>query len=159
MVITREMRAQAPQLRQHAAVHELGVADAVAGGEVAEADRAVGHDPADRLKAISKAGAEQPLLAGKTVREVAGTRGRPPVRIADIACGSGTFLLEVYQYLLDWYLAQYVAHLAPLLQAGHAATSSEVRALLPENEPAPAGKRASVPSPSTAIRPGGDRSK
>ena len=62
-----------------------------------------------------------PLLAGKTVREVAGTRGTPPVRIADIACGSGTFLLEVYQYLLDWYLAQYVAHLAPLLQAGHAA--------------------------------------
>ena len=83
-----------------------------------------------------------PLLAGKTVREVAGTRARPPVRIADIACGSGTFLLEVYQYLLDWYLAQYVAHLAPLLQAGHAATSSDVRALLPDNEPAPAGKRA-----------------
>ena len=83
-----------------------------------------------------------PLLAGKTVREVAGTRGRPPVRIADIACGSGTFLLEVYQYLLDWYLAQYVAHLAPLLQAGHAATSSDVRALLPDNEPVPAGKRA-----------------
>ena len=83
-----------------------------------------------------------PLLAGRTVREVAGTRGRPPVRIADIACGSGTFLLEVYQHLLDWYLAQYVAHLAPLLQAGHAATSSEVRALLPDNEPAPAGKRA-----------------
>ena len=83
-----------------------------------------------------------PLLAGKTVREVAGTRGRPPVRIADIACGSGTFLLEVYQHLLDWYLAQYVAHLAPLLQAGHTATSSDVRALLPDNEPAPAGKRA-----------------
>ena len=50
--------------------------------------------------------------------------------------------MEVYQYLLDWYLEQYVAHLAPLLQAGHTATSSEVRALLPDNEPAPAGKRA-----------------
>ena len=57
-----------------------------------------------------------PLLAGKTVREVAGRGGAtPPLRIADIACGSGTFLLEVYQYLLDWYLEQYVAHLAPLL--------------------------------------------
>ena len=87
-----------------------------------------------------------PLLAGKTVREVAGTRGQPPVRIADIACGSGTFLLEVYQYLLDWYLAQYVTHLTPLLQAGHAATSSEVRALLPDNDPAPAGKRAARPT-------------
>ena len=83
------------------------------------------------------------MLVGKTVREVAGRGGvTPPLRIADIACGSGTFLLEVYQYLLDWYLAQYVAHLAPLLLAGHGATSSEVRALLPDNEPAPAGKRA-----------------
>ena len=84
-----------------------------------------------------------PLLAGKTVREVAGRGGvTPPLRIADIACGSGTFLLEVYQYLLDWYLAQYVAHLAPLLLAGHTATSSEVRALLPDRRAAPAGKRA-----------------
>ena len=82
-----------------------------------------------------------PLLAGKTVREVAGRGGvTPPLRIADIACGSGTFLLEVYQHLLDWYLEQYVAHLAPLLRAGHAATSSEVRALLPDSEPAPAGE-------------------
>ena len=77
-----------------------------------------------------------PLLAGKTVREVAGRGGvTPPLRIADIACGSGTFLLEVYQYLLDWYLEQYVAHLAPLLQAGHAATSSEVRALAAGSSP------------------------
>ena len=63
------------------------------------------------------------------------------MRIADIACGSGTFLLEVYQFLLDWYLAHYVTHLTPLLLTGHAATSSEVRALLPDNDPAPAGKR------------------
>ncbi len=49
--------------------------------------------------------------------------------------------MEVYQYLLDWYLEHYVTHLAPLLKAGHAATSSEVRALLPE-ERATAGKRA-----------------
>ena len=83
-----------------------------------------------------------PLLAGKTVREVAGRGGAtPPLRIADIACGSGTFLLEVYQYLLDWYLEQYVTHLTPLLQAGHAATSPEVRAQLPEDA-APAWKRA-----------------
>ena len=59
--------------------------------------------------------------------------GGPPVRIVDIACGSGSFLLEVYQCLLDWYLEQYVAYLAPLLKAGHAATSSEVRAKLPED--------------------------
>ena len=82
-----------------------------------------------------------PLLAGKTVREVAGRGGvTPPLRIADIACGSGTFLLEVYQYLLDWYLEQYVTRLTPLLQAGHTATSPEVRAQLPEDA-APAPKR------------------
>ena len=83
-----------------------------------------------------------PLLAGRTPREVAGRGGvTPPLRIADIACGSGTFLLEVYQHLLDWYLEQYVAHLAPLLRAGHAATSPEVRAQLPEDA-APLTKRA-----------------
>jgi len=32
------------------------------------------------------------------------------LRILDPACGSGSFLLGAYQYLLDWYLEQYVAH-------------------------------------------------
>lgn len=27
--------------------------------------------------------------------------------VCDPSCGSGSFLIEVYQYLLDWYLAQY----------------------------------------------------
>ena len=31
------------------------------------------------------------------------------VRIADIACGSGSFLIGAYQFLLDWHLAQYLA--------------------------------------------------
>lgn len=42
------------------------------------------------------------LLEGKTPREAA------KLRIVDPACGSGSFLLGAYQYLLDWYLAQYV---------------------------------------------------
>jgi adenine-specific DNA-methyltransferase len=29
-------------------------------------------------------------------------------RILDPACGSGSFLIEAYQYLLDWYLNQYI---------------------------------------------------
>ncbi len=54
------------------------------------------------------------LLAGLTLRQVAGLAPRDgrkatPVRVADIACGSGSFLLGAYQYLLDWYLAQYLA--------------------------------------------------
>ena len=44
-----------------------------------------------------------PLLADKTPRQVS------QLRILDPACGSGSFLLRVYQYLLDWHLAGYVA--------------------------------------------------
>jgi type I restriction-modification system DNA methylase subunit len=66
-----------------------------------------------------------PLLEGKTPRATTGrgnpawlpaTGGQPaggdhtgsPLRIADIACGSGSFLLGAYQFLLDWYLAEYL---------------------------------------------------
>jgi hypothetical protein len=53
------------------------------------------------------------LLAGLTLRQVMGLAARVgrkafPVRVADIACGSGSFLLGAYQFLLDWYLAGYV---------------------------------------------------
>jgi hypothetical protein len=41
------------------------------------------------------------LLEGKTPRETAG------LKILDPACGSGTFLLGSYQYLLDWHLNWY----------------------------------------------------
>ncbi|MGB3060338.1 MAG: TaqI-like C-terminal specificity domain-containing protein, partial [Anaerolineae bacterium] len=47
-----------------------------------------------------------PLLEGKTP-----AHGRSPgslPRVADIACGSGSFLLGAYQYLLDWHLAYYL---------------------------------------------------
>lgn len=33
-----------------------------------------------------------------------------PIRVLDPACGSGSFLLGAYQYLLDWYLAWYSAN-------------------------------------------------
>ena len=54
------------------------------------------------------------LLAGLTLRQVAGLAPRDgrkatPVRVADIACGSGSFLLGAYQFLLDWCLAAYLA--------------------------------------------------
>jgi hypothetical protein len=55
------------------------------------------------------------LLEGKTPQEVGGlTRNwRPskklhPLRVLDPACGSGSFLLGAYQYLLDWYRDRYV---------------------------------------------------
>ena len=50
------------------------------------------------------------LLEGKTVRQAAGNvKGGRPLRILDPACGSRSFLIVAYQYLLDWYLAQYTA--------------------------------------------------
>jgi hypothetical protein len=49
------------------------------------------------------------LLEGKTPNQVAGTRGKSaPVRILDPACGSGSFLLGAYQYLLDWHRDWYI---------------------------------------------------
>lgn len=44
------------------------------------------------------------LLKGKTPIMVAGkVKGHNPLRILDPACGSGSFLIYAYQYLLDWH--------------------------------------------------------
>lgn len=49
------------------------------------------------------------LLEGHTLKEIAGiARGNSAIRIVDPACGSGSFLLGAYQYLLDWYRDRYV---------------------------------------------------
>lgn len=48
-------------------------------------------------------------LAGKAPADVDGSGGKPPLRIVDPACGSGSFLIGAYQYLLDWYRDAYVA--------------------------------------------------
>jgi predicted type IV restriction endonuclease len=47
------------------------------------------------------------LLENKTPTEVAGKGKTPPLRILDPACGSGSFLIEAYQFLLDWHLKWY----------------------------------------------------
>jgi type I restriction-modification system DNA methylase subunit len=44
------------------------------------------------------------LLEGKTPKQVEN------LRILDPACGSGSFLIGAYQYLLDWHLHYYVEH-------------------------------------------------
>jgi len=44
-----------------------------------------------------------PLTEGKTPKQVA------RLRIVDPACGSGTFLIGAYQFLLDWFRDAYVA--------------------------------------------------
>lgn len=50
------------------------------------------------------------LLENKIPSQVAGEeKGQETLKIVDPACGSGSFLIEAYQCLLDWYLQQYVS--------------------------------------------------
>jgi type I restriction-modification system DNA methylase subunit len=53
-----------------------------------------------------------PLVAGKSPLEIGGSAKRQetssPLRILDPACGSGAFLIEAYQFMLDWYREQYI---------------------------------------------------
>lgn len=52
-----------------------------------------------------------PLLEGKRPQQVSGSADgkTPPLRIVDPACGSGSFLIEAYQHLLDWFYGKYVS--------------------------------------------------
>ncbi len=50
------------------------------------------------------------LLEGKEPADVDGSKpGNPPLRVLDPACGSGSFLIVAYQFLLDWHLKKYTA--------------------------------------------------
>ncbi len=68
------------------------------------------------------------LVKEQTPREVG------KLRVLDPACGSGSFLLGAYQFLLDWHLNWYIHNLVPVI-AEKSATSSEVQVLLPEPIP------------------------
>jgi hypothetical protein len=52
------------------------------------------------------------VLQNRSVTEVAGqnksSTTKAKLTILDPACGSGSFLIEAYQYLLDWYLEAYI---------------------------------------------------
>ena len=43
----------------------------------------------------------KPLLAGKSVNQARS------IKVVDPSCGSGSFLINAYQYLLDWHLDKY----------------------------------------------------
>ena len=47
------------------------------------------------------------LLEGKTPNQISNQGKTPPLRVLDPACGSGSFLIGAYQYLLDWHLTWY----------------------------------------------------
>ena len=79
------------------------------------------------------------LLDGKTSKQAAG------ITILDPACGSGSFLIGAYQYLLDWYLARYLAEgtdkhgkgkaarICPAAHGGWRLTTSEKKRILLEH--------------------------
>jgi hypothetical protein len=45
-----------------------------------------------------------PLVAGQTPKQV------EKIKVLDPACGSGSFLLGAYEFLLDWHLRYYLGH-------------------------------------------------
>jgi hypothetical protein len=49
-------------------------------------------------------------IKGQSPAQLAGGKVKPPLRVLDMACGSGSFLLGAYQCLLDHCLAWYVGH-------------------------------------------------
>jgi hypothetical protein len=49
-------------------------------------------------------------IEGKSPVDLAGSKTKPPFRVLDMACGSGSFLLGAYQFLLDHCLKWYQAN-------------------------------------------------
>ena len=82
-----------------------------------------------------------PTLKGKTPLEVV------LITVLDPACGSGSFLIVAYQYLLDWHRDWYVSNLVPLLQSGLKPSSSEIRRLLPGAETGKKGRKKEIDLP------------
>lgn len=66
------------------------------------------------------------LTKDKTPREVA------KLRVLDPACGSGSFLIGAYQYLLDWHRDWYIEHLVPVFIEKGSVTDPAVLSLLPD---------------------------
>lgn len=61
------------------------------------------------------------VLEGKTPKQV------ESVKVCDPACGSGSFLLGAYQYLLDWHLQYYLSHPEKTKQELYQTTAGDVR--------------------------------
>jgi len=73
------------------------------------------------------------LVKDKTPRDVA------KLRILDPACGSGSFLIGAYHFLLTWHRDWYIEHLVPVFKEKASVTDPAVLALLPG--PAPRSKK------------------
>ena len=90
-------------------------------------DRSVVATPVDVVRYIVEL-TLNPLCAGKTPNEI------KSLKIADIACGSGIFLLEAFQYLMDycveWYFSNEPSRLIDVGSAGYKLPLEEKKELL-----------------------------
>ena len=109
----------------------------------------VKYTPAYIVEAIVKK-TLGPTLEGKTPQQAG------QVSVLDPACGSGSFLIVAYQFLLDWHRDWYVQHLLPLMEKGSKPSSPEVRRLLPgaAEQPGRRGRRMEAELPIYQARDG-----
>jgi len=89
-----------------------------------------------------------PTLQGRTARQAV------EISVLDPACGSGSFLIVAYQFLLDWHRDWYVQHLLPLMERGSKPSSPEIQRLLPETEPGRRGRKREAELPLYQARDG-----
>ena len=107
----------------------------------------VKYTPAYIVEAIVKK-TLGPSLEGRTARQAC------EISVLDPACGSGSFLIVAYQYLLDWHRDWYVQHLLPLMESGGSPSSPEIRRLLPETEASRKGRKREAELPIYQARDG-----
>jgi len=93
------------------------------------------------------------LTKDKTPRDVA------KIRILDPACGSGSFLIGAYQFLLDWHRDWYIANLVPVFKEKNSVADPAVLALLPEASPRGKKKLAQVDLPVYKAGTSGDATR
>lgn len=72
------------------------------------------------------------LVEGKTPKQV------EKLRLLDPACGSGSFLIGAYQFLLDWHLKQYVEDSAEKHTKGKSPRLYQGRGVAPDHDGAQA---------------------
>jgi len=114
-----------------------------------EGHRAVVEDKPE----VKKAGGVKytpAYIVGAIVKKTLGPtlEGKTPlaavlISVLDPACGSGSFLIVAYQYLLDWHREWYLKNLVPLLESGMKPSSPEIRQMLPgaRNGPGKKGRK------------------
>ena len=83
------------------------------------------------------------ILNGKTPHAVV------LISVLDPACGSGSFLIVAYQYLLDWHREWYVQNIVPLLQSGLKPSSPEIQRMIPraQNDTTKRGRKKEIDLP------------